>query len=399
MRDDRVRDTPADQPHDDIIYPEAGPFILVHLACVAAIWTGVSLEMILLAAALYVVRMFGATAGYHRYFSHRTYKTSRVGQFLLAVLAQSSAQRGVLWWASKHRQHHQHSDTPLDPHSPVQRGFWYAHVGWIFAKRDDKRDYSLVPDLAAYPELVWLDRHQYSTAALLGFACFLVGGWQGLVVGFLWSTVVLYHGTFLINSLAHVHGRKRYLTGDDSRNNWWLAVITLGEGWHNNHHAYQRSTRQGFRWWEYDPTYYVLKALSWVGLVWDLGQPPPEVVRNEHKLGRKVVDRVARELVASFPVERIADQVRVAWANAPTLAEIEARVRAAGRDAGERLAAIHLPQLPDLPTRDELRRRADQLFAYAPSVSLDEVAERARVLLLEAVSARVVAGPEPMGAV
>jgi len=398
MRDARARAYQTDDAHNDIIYPGALPFVLVHLVCIAAIWTGVSIEMVLVAAALYVVRMFGLTAGYHRYFSHRTYKTSRVGQFLLAVLAQSSAQRGVLWWSSKHRLHHLHSDTPLDPHSPTQRGFWYAHVGWIFRQQDHRTDHSIVADLSAYPELRWLDRHPYLPAAVLAVLCFAVGSWPGLVVGFFWSTVVLYHGTFMINSLAHVHGRQRYLTGDDSRNNWWLAVITLGEGWHNNHHAYQRSTRQGFRWWEYDPTYYVLKALSKIGVVWDLGEPPPEVVRNEHRLGRKVVEWAARDLVSNFHVDAIVAQVREAWGNAPTWEEIQARVRAAGHEAGAGLAAIHLPQLPHLPSRAEVRRRAEELFAHAPVVSLDEVAERARQLLLETVSWRLVQGPEPLGA-
>lgn len=398
MRDARVRAPDAFGPHDDIIYPRAIPFILVHLVCIAAIWTGVTVEWLLVAAALYVARMFGLTAGYHRYFSHRSYKTSRVGQFVLALLAQTSAQRGVLWWSAKHRLHHLHSDTPLDPHSPSQRGFWYAHVGWIFRQQDSHTDYSVVADLSAYPELRWLDRHPYTPAAGLAVLLFALGGWPGLVVGFFWSTVVLYHGTFMINSLAHVHGRQRYLTGDDSRNNWWLAVITLGEGWHNNHHAYQRSTRQGFRWWEYDPTYYVLKALSKLGLVWDLGEPPPDLVRNEHRLGRKVVEKAARDLANNFHVEAIVAQVREAWATAPTWEEIQARVRAAGHEAGARLAAIHLPQLPHLPSVAEVRRRAEELFAHAPAVSLDEVAERARQLLLEAVSARLVRGPEPLGA-
>src|SRR5690606_29632554 len=261
--------------HDDIIYPATLPFVLVHLACFAAIWTGVTAEALVLCVVLYVVRMVGVTAGYHRYFSHRSFKTSRVGQFLLALLAQSSAQRGVLWWAAIHRPHHLHSDTELDVHSPRHHGFLYSHVGWIFARRNDEVDYSTVPDLTRYPELVWLERHPYIVAAALAVGCFLLAGWPGLVVGFFWSTVLLYHGTFMINSLAHVHGTQRYLTGDDSRNNWWLALITLGEGWHNNHHAYQRSTRQGFRWWEIDPTYYVLRVLSWFRIVWDLGEPPP----------------------------------------------------------------------------------------------------------------------------
>lgn len=335
--------------HDDIIYPSARPFLLVHLACLAAFWTGVPRGALVTCVALYVVRMFGVTAGYHRYFSHRSFKTSRVFQFLLAFLAQSSAQRGALWWAATHRHHHRHSDTEDDVHSPRHRGFWYAHVGWVFAPRAPEETYrDEVPDLARFPELVWLDRHRYLPAAVLAAGCLAFGGWAGLVVGFFWSTTLLYHGTFMINSLAHVHGRQRYVTGDDSRNNWWLAVLTLGEGWHNNHHAYQRSTRQGFRWYEFDPTFYALTALSWVRVVWELGEPPADVVRNERKLGRAVLEKVARQVAESFH---------------------------------EGLA--HAPALPSVPTLDEVRRRAQAMVAHTPS--LDEIAARARELLAERV--------------
>lgn len=382
----------AEEFHDDIIYPATLPFVLVHLACFAAIWTGVTAEALVLCVVLYVVRMFGVTAGYHRYFSHRSFKTSRVGQFLLAVLAQSSAQRGVIWWAAIHRHHHLHSDTELDVHSPRHRGFLYSHVGWIFSRRNDEVDYSTVPDLTRYPELVWLERHPYIVAAALAVGCFLLAGWPGLVVGFFWSTVLLYHGTFMINSLAHVHGTQRYLTGDDSRNNWWLALITLGEGWHNNHHAYQRSTRQGFRWWEIDPTYYVLRVLSWFRIVWDLGEPPPDVVRNERRLGRKVVEKAAHQIVHSYPVEKIAAQVRAAWAQTPTWEELKEKLRSAGAGAETLLAGIHLPQLPSF---EEMRRHVEQVFAHAPTVSLDEIAERARALLVQAVAVRLLDGPEP----
>ncbi|HEX5632682.1 MAG TPA: acyl-CoA desaturase, partial [Gemmatimonadales bacterium] len=340
--------TPAapDAPdHDDIVYPETLPFILVHLACLAAIWTGVTWRVAILAVALYVARMFGVTAGYHRYFSHRTYRTSRAGQFLLALLAQSSAQRGILWWAAKHRHHHRHSDTELDVHSPRQHGFWYAHLGWIFRKHHDPTDYEGVGDLARYPELVWLNRHKYLPAAVLAVACFLYAGWAGLVVGFFWSTVALYHGTFCINSLAHVHGRVRYVTGDDSRNNWWLSIITLGEGWHNNHHAYQRSTRQGFRWYEFDPTFYALTALAWLRLVWDLGAPPADLVRNERPLGRAVIEKVAHQLAASFDSEQLAARVREAWATHPTVAEWRLRMAAGQARAEAMLADVQLPHL------------------------------------------------------
>ena len=386
---------PHGDDHDDIIYPATIPFLLVHAACLAAIWTGVTGGALALCLVLYVVRMFGVTAGYHRYFSHRSYKTSRVAQFALAWLAQSSAQRGALWWAAKHRHHHKHSDTEQDVHSPRHAGFFHAHVGWIFTPRHEETDYSAIPDLTRYPELLWLERHPYLPAAVLAVLCFAIGGWPGLVVGFFWSTVLLYHGTFMINSLAHVHGSQRYVTGDDSRNNWLLALITLGEGWHNNHHAYQRSTRQGFRWWEIDPTYYVLKVLSWTRVVWELAEPPAELVRGERRLGRAVVEKVARQLAGSFPTERISAQLHEAWAHTPTLEELRARAQAAGGSAAAAMASLSLPHLPHVPTAEELRQRAQEMFAHTPS--LDEIVARARELILQDVSRQLLgsAGPAP----
>jgi stearoyl-CoA desaturase (delta-9 desaturase) len=370
--------------HDDIIYPQAIPFVLVHLACLGAIWTGVTANALILCVVLYGVRMFGVTAGFHRYFSHRSFKTSRVGQFALAWLAQSSAQRGALWWAAVHRHHHRHSDTEDDVHSPRMRGFFYSHVGWVFDRRNEKTEMDAVPDLTKHRELVWLERFPLVPAVVLGIACFVFGGWTGLVVGFFWSTVLLYHGTFFINSLAHVHGNQRYVTGDDSRNNWWLAVITLGEGWHNNHHAYQRSTRQGFRWYEFDPTFYVLKALSWVSIVWELGEPPAEVVRNECRLGAAAVEKVARQLAAAFPADRIAAQVHAALAGAPQMDDVRAALRNAQTHAAAALAGVHLPELP---TFEEVRQYAERTLARTPS--LDQIAERARQLVVEAVCARL----------
>jgi stearoyl-CoA desaturase (delta-9 desaturase) len=360
---------------DDIVYPDAIPFVLVHLACLGVFWTGVHAWSIAMCLGLYVVRMWALTAGAHRYFSHRSYKTSRPFQFFLALLFSTCAQQGILWWAAKHREHHRYSDTPRDVHSPVQHGFWFSHVGWIFRRRRGKADYCLVQDLARYPELVWLDRHRYLPAVLLGFGIWLALGWEALVVGYLLSTVILYHGTFSINSLAHYIGRRRYLTGDDSRNNWWLAILTLGEGWHNNHHWFQSSTRQGFRWWELDPTYYVLKGLSWVGLVWDLREPPAAVVRAEGRLPRAVVEKVARQLAASFPVEKI----REAWAHRPGLDAVREKLARARSQASGSLAELHLPHLP---TVDELRQRAREMFS--PTPSLEEVVVRARQILFEA---------------
>ncbi len=381
--------TGATEFHDDIIYPNTVAFILVHLAPLAAIWTGVTTTSVILAVTLYVVRMFGITAGYHRYFSHRSFKTSRLGQFLMAFLAMSSAQKSVLWWAALHRHHHRHSDQEDDVHSPLHRGFWYSHVGWIFDKKHDTTRLDEVPDLAKYPELRFLDRHQLIPAIALGIACFLLDGWPGLFIGFFASTAVLYHGTFFINSLAHVHGSQRYITGDTSRNNWWLAVITLGEGWHNNHHAYQRSTRQGFRWYEFDPTYYALKAMSWLGLVWDLGEPPVEVVRNERRLGAAVLERVARQLAERFPAGSFSAQVaqaREAFDAHPKVLEMRARLAAGQTRAEEAWHELqqHLPHLPELPSASEIRSRALQMYADSPS--MDDIVLRARQVIAERFS-------------
>ncbi len=333
-----------DSGHDDIVYPSATAFALVHLGCFAAFWTGVGASALALAAALYLIRMFAITAGYHRLFSHRSYRTSRPFQFLLAFLAESSSQSGVIWWAAKHRAHHRSSDTPEDVHSPAQHGFWFAHLGWIFKHPEQDPDLSLVPDLMRFPELVWLDRHKFAPPLLLGLFCLLVGGWQGVVVGFCWSTVATWHATFAINSLAHVHGSQRYVTGDDSRNSFWLALVTLGEGWHNNHHWFQGSTRQGFHWWEVDATYYLLRLLSWVGLVWDLKTPPVEVIAGQRPLPRRLVERAA---------QRLAEAVRAEIARHP------------------------------LPSVAELRARAERMFARTPS--LDEIVHRARAILAESL--------------
>jgi stearoyl-CoA desaturase (delta-9 desaturase) len=257
----------------------ATPFILVHLAVFGAIWSGVTWSAVICCVALYWLRMFGVTGAYHRYFAHRTYRTSRPLQFLLAVLAQSSAQRGVLWWAAHHRDHHKYSDTDKDVHSPVKRSVFYSHVGWIYDHNGDTK-YDRIRDFAKYPELMWLDRFWVVPPVALGLACFFSLGFPGLFIGFCLSTVLCWHGTFTINSLSHVFGSRRYKTTDDSRNNVWLALITMGEGWHNNHHHYMHSTRQGFFWWEIDATFYVLKALSFVGLVWDLKEPPAWALRG-----------------------------------------------------------------------------------------------------------------------
>ena len=368
----------------DIVYPSTIPFIIVHLTCFAAIWAGVTAEAVAIGVGLYWLRIFAIGAGYHRYFSHRAYETSRAFQFVLAALAQSTSQKSVLWWAANHRDHHLHSDTELDVHSPRQTGFIYSHVGWIFSRGQETMNVNRIADFAKYPELMWLHRYEQLPAFLLAVLCFAVAGWPGLIVGFFWSTVAVYHGTFSINSLAHLVGRRRYITGDDSRNNWLLAIITMGEGWHNNHHAYQSSARQGFYWWEYDPTFYLLTLLERLGLVWNLKRPTAEVMQNQHKLGSRVISRAASQVAESFYPERIATAVAAALGNSG-LADLRARLSQAqpfvARDVFSEF------NLPHIPSKAEIVGRARSLLANSPS--MEDIAARAHELLLEAVGARL----------
>jgi stearoyl-CoA desaturase (delta-9 desaturase) len=257
------------------IYFNSGtiPFWSMHVAAVlGVIWCGFSWSGVLSAAAMYYIRMLFLSAAYHRYFSHRAYKTSRVFQFILAVLGQTCTQKDALWWAANHRRHHRHSDGPEDIHSPRVHGFWWSHIGWFLDGRWEPTDRASVDDFACYPELRWLNRPgiqlvpAYVAAALL----FIFGGLHGFVWGALVSTVVLWHGTFTINSISHLYGYRRFATRDDSRNNAWLTFITLGEGWHNNHHHSPSSANFGRRWFEVDFTYQLLSIWQGVGLVWDL---------------------------------------------------------------------------------------------------------------------------------
>jgi len=280
----------ADRPR----WRENVPFWSVHVAAlIGAIWVGWSWAACWWLVGGYAIRMFAITAGYHRYFSHRTFKTSRVFQFILAFLGMTAAQQGPLWWAAHHRRHHKYSDMPEDIHSPRQRGFVWSHMQWILAKRHKATDYERIKDFAKYPELRWLNNHDLFFVVALGFVMyFLLGGSTALIWGMFVPTVLCWHITFCINSVAHVLGRRRYDTGDDSRNNATLALLTFGEGWHNNHHHYQRSARQGFFWWEIDVSWYALKVLEALRIVWDVEGVPKHVRDQTTAPSRERVEAV-----------------------------------------------------------------------------------------------------------
>ncbi len=249
------------------------PFFVMHLLPLLAIWTGVTWRTLALFGVLYVGRMFFVTAGYHRYFAHRSYRMGRVAQLVMAFGGTTAMQKGPLWWAGHHRLHHRFSDTARDVHSP-QDGFWWSHGGGFLSARYKATEPDTIKDFARFPELRLLDRWWWLGPLALVVACYGYAGWGGVIVGFVWSTVALWHGTFIVNSLAHVYGRRRYATSDTSRNSWLIALVTNGEGWHNNHHHYPASARQGFYWWEWDLSWYGLRALGALRVVRDLKRPP-----------------------------------------------------------------------------------------------------------------------------
>jgi stearoyl-CoA desaturase (delta-9 desaturase) len=275
-----------------IDYARVIPFIALHLVCFAVFFVGVSPIAVVVCVASYLVRMFAITAFYHRYFAHRAFRTSRPVQFAFAVLGASATQRGPLWWAAHHRRHHKCADEGGDPHSP-RDGLLWSHMGWFLSRAHFETEWNQIPDLARFPELRWLDR--FDIVVPIAYATLLFGlgsllehvapglgtsGAQLLVWGYFVSTVLLIHVTLTINSLAHRFGTRRFETNDDSRNNVWLALLTLGEGWHNNHHHYPGAARQGFYWWEIDISYLVLKAMARLGLVRDLRAVPEGLLEH-----------------------------------------------------------------------------------------------------------------------
>jgi stearoyl-CoA desaturase (delta-9 desaturase) len=285
-----------DPAHNRIDWVRAMPFIGMHLGCLLVFLVGWSWLAVSIAAFLYALRVFTLTGFYHRYFSHRSFKTWRIVQFIFAMIGCSSVQRGPLWWAAHHRHHHVHSDDPQDLHSPRQQGILWAHFGWFLTPRAFRTNLKIIPDFAKYPELRFLDRWDLAVPVALAVLLYGFGelvnlgmpdsnvtGFQLLVWGFFISTIAVYHVTYLVNSATHLIGSRRYETKDDSKNSMIVALLTFGEGWHNNHHHYPNSTRQGFYWWEIDITYYILSVMSMLGLVWDLKAVPKRVLEPKKK--------------------------------------------------------------------------------------------------------------------
>ncbi|MGH8583589.1 MAG: acyl-CoA desaturase [Gammaproteobacteria bacterium] len=263
----------VDEQAERVIWQDTILFIVLHLLTLYAFLFQFEWRWLALAVASYYLRMFALSAGFHRYFSHHSYQTSRVFRFLLAFLGECSLQKGVLWWASHHRHHHRHSDQPEDVHSPLHKGFFWSHMGWILCRKYKDVNAEFIQDFMTSPELVWFNDNTWLPANLYILTLYLLFGPLGVLWGFVVGTVLLWHGTFTINSLVHVWGTRPYATGDNSRNNLIGAILTLGDGWHNNHHHYPVSVRHGFRWWQIDPTYYLLCGLERLGLVWDLKRP------------------------------------------------------------------------------------------------------------------------------
>lgn len=353
--------TGADRSVDRTDWVAAIPFFAVHVAPLAAFFVVVTWQDWVLCAVLYLTRMFCITAGYHRYFSHRSYRMGRVAQFLMAFGGTTALQKGPLWWAGHHRLHHRFSDQDDDVHSP-RDGFWWSHVGWILSTKYKSTDLSTIKDFASFPELRLLERFQWVGPWMLAIACLLIGGWGGLLIGFFLSTVLLWHGTFLVNSMAHLVGRRRYATPDTSRNSMIIAVITGGEGWHNNHHYLPASCRQGFTWWEYDPTWYVLRGLAAIRVVRDLKDPPARLL-DQARVRDGAFDigmfRSYWERAAKVTGERIADlSARPMAPSAEALPRIEP---AAAEDAGADVPNEPLSTLSGLISR--VLESADQLAA------------------------------------
>jgi stearoyl-CoA desaturase (delta-9 desaturase) len=254
--------------------------LAIHLLPIFAFFTPFSLNDVCLFLVSYALRVFALTAGYHRYFSHKAFETNRFFQFFLAYFAACSLQGGPLWWASHHRHHHHTSDENSDVHSPVRSGFFHSHFLWFMQKKNLKAHYCLIKDFSQVPELRMLERYWYLAPLPMMLILYLIGDWNYIVWGFFVPTLFVNNVTYCVNSLVHLYGNRPYKTQDHSKNNWWVALLTFGEGWHNNHHRYAGSANQGFCWYQIDITYYLLKMLSTLRIVKNLKKVPSKILKE-----------------------------------------------------------------------------------------------------------------------
>ena len=244
-----------------------------HVGAVAAFFY-VDLGAVLVAVVLWAVAgMLGIGMGYHRLLTHRGYQTSRWVEYFLTLCGTLALEGGPIFWTAVHRIHHQKSDHEGDPHTPREGTLW-AHMGWIFLGEGLHQDAAVlnhyVPDLASDPFHMWLSRWHWLSNVVVGLALLAWGGVAYVLWGIFFRTTWGLHSTWLVNSATHLWGSRRFKTRDDSTNNWWVALLTFGEGWHNNHHAHPTSARHGLAWYELDLNWIGIKTLEALGLAWDL---------------------------------------------------------------------------------------------------------------------------------
>lgn len=241
---------------------------VLHLALVAVVIFPPTLTDIALFLSFYLFTGLGITIGFHRLLAHRGFECSRYLMWLCAFAGTAALQGGPIWWVGVHRRHHQVSDREDDPHSPV-KGFWYAHIGWMVQREGLPQHSPLAHDLSQDRFLRWLDRGPNGGLPWLATlaVCFAVGGVSGIVWGAVVRTVFVWHATWSVNSFCHIAGRRPHSNRENSGNLWWVGLWALGEGWHNNHHAFPRAAVHGHRWWEIDLTGYVLRLFEKLGLI------------------------------------------------------------------------------------------------------------------------------------
>ena len=248
----------------------AAIMVLFHVGAVAAFWFTTWTNVVVALVLHWFAVGLGISLGYHRLHTHRGFKTSKAFEYFLAVCGTLTLEGGPIFWVATHRVHHQHSDQDGDPHTPRDGGFW-AHMGWILFGDTHHNDTAVMskyaPDLGSDPFYRWLNTYHYVPLTVVGFVLLAIGGWPMVLWGIFLRVVFGLHGTWLVNSATHMWGSRRFMTRDDSRNSWWVALLTFGEGWHNNHHAHPVSARHGLAWYEFDMTWITLKVLKAFGIV------------------------------------------------------------------------------------------------------------------------------------